>query len=104
MIIDHRTYTVAHGCKSDFLSKFEKFGLPVQMRHLGNMIGYFTTVVGSVNDLVHMWGYEDFADMEGRRSARNADPGWGEFRRMTKGMLVKQETKILKPTSFSTLR
>jgi hypothetical protein len=42
--------------------------------------------------------------MEGRRSARNADPGWGEFRRMTKGMLVKQETKILKPTSFSTLR
>jgi len=68
------------------------------------MIGYFTTVVGSVNDLVHMWGYEDFADMERRRGARDADPGWGEFSRMTKGMLVKQETKILKPTSFSTLR
>jgi len=51
-----------------------------------------------------MWGYEDFADMERRRGARDADPGWGEFSRMTKGMLVKQETKILKPTSFSTLR
>ena len=57
-----------------------------------------------MNDLVHMWGYEDFADMERRRGARDADPGWGEFSRMTKGMLVKQETKILQPTSFSTLR
>ncbi len=104
MIIDHRTYTVAHGCKQDFISKFEEHGLPVQLKHLGNMIGYFTTLVGSVNDLVHMWGYENFADMERRRDARNADPAWGEFRRMTKGMLVKQETRILKPTSFSTLR
>ncbi len=29
------------------------------MKHLGNLVGYFTTEVGNVNEIVHIWGYED---------------------------------------------
>lgn len=104
MIIDHRTYTIAHGRNKEYIALFEAEGLPVQLRHLGNLIGYFTTAVGPVNEVVHLWGFEDFADMEQRRAARDADPAWPVYKKKTAGMLVHQRNKILKPTSFSTLK
>ncbi len=103
MIIDHRTYTIAHGRNKEYLALFEAEGLPVQLEHLGNLLGYFTTGVGPVNEVVHLWGYEDFADMERRRASRDADPRWPVYKKNSAGMLVDQRNKILMPTSFSPL-
>lgn len=104
MIIDHRTYTAAHGRGKEYLALFEAEGLPVQLEHLGHLVGYFTTAVGSVNEFVHLWAYEDLADMERRRKARDADPRWAVYKKKTSGMLVDQRNKLLAPTSFSPLR
>src|SRR5262245_60546362 len=59
MIVDHRTYELQPGRLRDFLALYEKEGLPVQMKHLGRLVGYFTTEVGNVNEIVHIWAYED---------------------------------------------
>ena len=75
MIVDHRTYELQPGRLRDFLALYEKEGLPVQKKHLGNLIGFFTTEVGNVNEIVHIWGYEDLADRTKRRAAMAADPG-----------------------------
>lgn len=104
MIIDHRTYTIAHGRNKEYLALFEAEALPVQMQHLGHLIGYFSTAVGPVNEVVHLWGYQDFADMERRRQARDADPRWTEYKRKSAGMLVDQRNKILSPVGFSPLK
>ena len=42
MIVDHRTYELQPGRLRDFLALYEKEGLPVQKKHLGNLVGYFT--------------------------------------------------------------
>ena len=42
MIVDHRTYELQPGRLRDFLALYEKEGLPVQKKHLGNLIGFFT--------------------------------------------------------------
>ncbi len=101
MIIDHRTYKIAHGRNKEYLALFEAEGLPVQLKHLGNLLGYFTTGIGPVNEVVHLWGYADFADMETRRAARDADPAWAVYKKNSAGMLVDQHNKILMPTGFS---
>ena len=101
MIIDHRTYRIQHGKAKEYIALFEEFGLPVQRRHLGEPIGYFQTIIGSVNEVVHLWGYEDLADMEAKRIARDADPEWAEYKKKSAGMLMYQDNKILKPTAFS---
>tara|TARA_B100000513_G_scaffold11570_1_gene4833 strand:+ start:232 stop:543 length:312 start_codon:yes stop_codon:yes gene_type:complete len=103
MIIDHRTYTVAHGMNKEYLDLFEAEGLPVQLRHL-NLVGYFTTAIGPINQFIHLWSYDDLADMERRRMARDADPEWHAYRKKSKGMLVHQENKIISPVSFSPLK
>ena len=76
MIVDHRTYELQPGRLRDFLALYEKEGLPVQMKHLGNLVGYYTTEVGNVNEIVHMWGYSDLADRTKRRAAMAADSAW----------------------------
>ena len=43
MIIDHRTYELQPGRLRDFLALYEKEGLPVQLKHLGHLVGYFST-------------------------------------------------------------
>jgi len=104
MIIDHRTYTIQHGRSGEYLALFEKTGLPVQLKHLGDLVGYFMTAVGPLNEVVHLWRYTDYADMETRRAARDADPAWTEYKKLSAGMLVKQENKIIKPVSFSPMK
>ena len=41
-------------------------------RVVGNMIGYFTTEIGPVNQTVHLWGYDSLNERTRRRLARNA--------------------------------
>ena len=104
MIIDHRTYTIAHGRVGEYLDLFEREALPILDRHLGGLVGYFQTTLGPLNQVVHLWRYESLADMEAKRAARNADPAWEAYRSKSAGMLVAQENKIIVPTRFSPLR
>ena len=104
MIIDHRTYTIAHGRDGEYLELFEREGLPVQLRHLGEPVGYFRTAHGPLNQVIHLWRFDSLADMETRRAARDADPDWAAYKKKTAGMLVAQKNKILVPTAFSPMK
>ncbi|MDP6705324.1 MAG: NIPSNAP family protein [Alphaproteobacteria bacterium] len=104
MIVDHRTYTLKPNRVPRYLEIFEAEGLPIQRRHLGNLIGFFVTTIGPVNQVVHLWGYADLGDMEARRAARDADPGWGEYRKKVQDMVLYQENKIVKPAPFSPIQ
>ena len=42
--------------------------MEVQVRILGNMVGYYFTDVGPLNQVVHLWGYESMNDRYERRA------------------------------------
>jgi hypothetical protein len=103
MIVEMRTYTTAPGRAAEYLQLYEKLALPLQNRHLGGLIGFYVTELGPLNQVVHLWRYDSFADREARRAKLEADPGWADYRAALKPLnaIVSQESKILKPTSFS---
>ncbi|MBX3643504.1 MAG: NIPSNAP family protein [Rubrivivax sp.] len=103
MIVDQRTYTVQIGKLRDFLALYAAEGLAVQTEHLGPPMGYFTTEVGDVNQVVHLWRYTDMADRERRRAALEADPRWLAYRRKAAadGQLVRQQNALLRDVDFS---
>ncbi|WP_110649914.1 NIPSNAP family protein [Salinicola peritrichatus] len=105
MIIDHRTYTMVPGRLKAFLELYEREGLPVQRKHLGEPIGYFTVETGPQNQVVHLWGYESAADRERRRTAMESDPDWIAYRRKSAeaGNVQYQENKLLRSVPFSPL-
>ncbi len=106
VILEVRTYTAYPGKAAQWLDYYEKHGLPVQLKHLGGLVGFFTTEIGTLNQIVHMWKYESLADREARRGAMAKDPAWQEFLRgqAQPSPLISQECRILIPTSFSPMK
>ncbi len=104
MIVDERSYTLVPGKLKEWSALYEKEGLPVQSRILGNLIGFFVTEVGTLNTIVHLWGYENFAERERRRAQMNADPDWQAYLAKAAPYLQKMENRILTPLPFSPIK
>ena len=101
MIVDVRTYTLIPRKLPGYVAKFETLALPVMQRHGLQLLGYYVSEIGALNQVVHIWRYDSLADMEKKRTARDADPDWKKFLAETEGYVLMQEDKIMRPTSFS---
>lgn len=103
MIVEMRTYTVKPLRTNDFLQLYERAALPLQKKYLGNLIGFFVSEIGALNQVVHLWGFDSLADREQLRYQMEQDPGWDLYRNALRDLDViqQQETKILKSTAFS---
>jgi hypothetical protein len=101
MIVDVRTYTLVPRKLPRYVELFEQHALPVMKRHGLELLGYYVSQIGPLNQVVHLWRYDSLADMEQKRALRDADPAWGAFLAMTEGMVLMQDDKVMRPTSFS---
>lgn len=103
MIVDLRIYTVRPGQLAAFVKRYQEEAWPLQQKHLGRCLGWYTAVEGQLNQVVHIWAYESQADREARRNAMAADPAWQAYlaKSAEAGLLVAQENRLLRPTDFS---
>jgi hypothetical protein len=104
MIVDLRIYTTLPNRLPEFVALYEAEAWPLQLKYLENCLGWYTTVEGALNTVVHLWGYQDQADRERRRNAMAADPAWGAYLKKAGelGLLLKMENRLLRPTPFFT--
>lgn len=105
MIVELRTYTVKPLRTSDFLQLYEQAALPLQKKYLGQLIGFFVSEVGPLNQVVHLWGFDSLAERERRRQQMELDPGWALYRDALRDLdvILQQDTKLLKSVPFSPL-
>lgn len=102
MIVEERIYTLHPNKAAEYLAHFEREGIAIQRPILGRLIGYFSTEVGSLNQIVHLWGYESFEERTRRRANLAADPRWREYIvKNIQPLIVRTENKILVPASYS---
>lgn len=102
MIVEQRTYLFHPGGLPKFFKAYEDSGArELQQRTLGNLIGYFTTEIGTLNQSVHLWGYASLDDRATRRTALMGEAVWRDFLADIVPLLKNQESKILLPTDFS---
>jgi hypothetical protein len=104
MIVEERTYHIYTGKLPEVVRLYTEEGTAIQQEHLGTLIGAFTVDVGDVSSIVHLWGYESFADREARRPKLQADPRWKEFLAKLQPLIHTQKTRILVPTAYSPVR
>lgn len=104
MIVELRTYTLQPGKIGEFLRIYVAEGLELQTRILGNLLGYYTTEAGTLNQFVHLWGYASFEDRLQRRAQLLAEKGWQRYLEQVMPLVQLQESKILIPTAFSPVR
>ena len=104
LIVEERTYHVYTGKLPEVVRMYGDEGTHLQQEHLGNLIGAFTVEVGEPSSIVHLWGYESYAERERRRALLQADDRWKSFLAKLQPLIHTQRTRILLPTSYSPVR
>jgi hypothetical protein len=103
MIYEMRVYTLQPGKVAAFQELIEKEALPVISKY-SKLVGWWSTDVGPLNEVVHIWAYEDPNHRERSRRAQGEDPQLQAFRPKAQAMIVSQYNKILVPANFSPLK
>jgi hypothetical protein len=104
VIVEQRDYHVITGKLNDLVSLYESEGIALQQRHLGNLLGAFTTDIGALSTYTSMWGYGSFGEREERRARLQADAAWRDFLARIQPLIHTQHNRILVPTVFSPIR
>ena len=103
MIYEMRTYRLRTGTVPAYLKLVEEEGIAIQKGHLGQLVGYFFSEIGALNEIVHIWAFADLNDRERRRAALIADQRWLDFLPRIQVLIETMDNKILKPSAFSPL-
>lgn len=104
MIYEERTYTIKPGTMAEYVKNYEELGLPVQLEVLENLVGFFTTEIGGLNKVVHIWGYESLDDRAERRKRLAAHPDWPAYLDANLTLIEAQENRVLVPVGFSPIQ
>ena len=106
MLIEERHYLLKpEFTTAAYLDIFVSSGaLDLQRRILSNLLGYFTTEIGELNALVHLWGYDSFEERARRRALLAAEPVWQDYLVKIRPMLQSMNNRLLTPTGFSPIR
>ena len=103
MFYEIRTYRLKNGAIPDYLKVVGEEGIAIQKRHLGTLAGYFSSEIGPINEIVHIWGFSSLDDRQARRARMMADPAWRAFLPKIRDLIVTADTKIMTPAPFSPL-
>ena len=99
-IINLRTYTIKVRKMPIFLKAFEELALPVLVRHSGKPLGMYTSMIGTLNQFVHLWEYDSLAEFERGVAGREKDPDWIPYVQATLDIIDKQEDCFIKAVNF----
>jgi hypothetical protein len=105
MIVDMRIYTTRPGKLAAFVKLYHEHAWALQQKYLGRCLGWYVTVEGELNTVVHLWAYEDQGDRAQRRAAMAADPEWKVYLQKSAeaDLLQSMQNRITQPTDFSPL-
>lgn len=97
MIYEMRTYSFTPGGMREYLRLYNELGRQVQVEILGNLISLMQPESGDQNQLVFLWGFEDFEERKVRRKKLLEDLKFAEFRKASRHLLTHQENRLLTP-------
>ena len=104
MIIELRTYTIKPGEVQNFINIYDKEIRETHTKILGNQLGFFYTEIGNVNEVVHLYGYENIEDRQKRRNILSKTPQFQSYVVKVKNLIVDMKNQLMNPTDFSKIK
>src|SRR5882724_10906305 len=96
MIYELRTYTVKPGTIGDMITAASTVSRDIRKDDYGKLEGYWSTEIGPLNQVMHLWSYKDYDERTRLRAelARNARWG-GEYLPLIRGLLMRQDIRLM---------
>ena len=95
MIYEMRTYDLKPGTVPEFEDRFAE-ALPHREKY-SKMAAFWHTEIGPLNQVIHVWPYEDLAERTKVRAEAAKDPNWPP---RTSDVVLNMESEILIPAPF----
>ena len=98
MLHEIRTYTLIPGKVPEYLKLAEEVSLPIRRNDAGVLVGWFSSEIGVLNQLVHIWEWKDLEERQRQRVVLRARPGWVDVYNPQVDRLVhRREVSIINP-------
>jgi len=95
-IFELRIYNLYVGKLAEAIGVYKTLGWPALKPHCqGKLIGYFTGDVGAMNQIVHLWTFDDDADRRAFWAKIYADEAFKTFGANIRPLIQSQENKLL---------
>ena len=101
MIVEARSYILHPRQVARFMQLMGEGGIDIEKRHLGGLLGFYSTEFGSINKVLHLWAFASHDDRTRRRKNLYADPQWQAFVPTVLPLIRDMNNEILVPAPFS---
>ena len=103
MILERRAYTPLPGNSTAFWDAQLKRGFDVMNPLMERVIGYFETISGPAEQIVHLWRFDDLNDWHTRYSSLYGLKELEPYFRSVRPLLTRQENAIFVPAPLDEL-
>src|SRR5207302_11490127 len=104
MVYELRVYRCMPGRKADVLTRFRDHTMGFFRKHGINVVGFWETAVGELDELIYITRYESWEDRDKKWGAFQADHEWHRVREKSheRGWIVEHiRTALLTATDLS---
>ena len=96
MIYELRTYTVKPGTLGDMVKAASTVSREIRGNDYGKLEGYWSSEIGALNQVMHLWSYRDFEERARLRAELAKNPRWtSEYTPLIHPLLMRQEVRLL---------
>ena len=94
-IYELRTYNVIVGKMSELVDLYKTEGWAALQKHPKKLVGYFTGDIGALNQLIHVWKFDDDADRRAFWAGVFGDVAFMAFAKKIRPLMLSQENKLM---------
>jgi hypothetical protein len=96
MLYELRTYTVRPGTLGDMVKAAGTVARDIRGDNFGKLEGYWSTEIGPLNQVMHLWSFDDFAARARQRAELAKNPRWtGEYIPLIRPLMLRQEIRLM---------
>jgi len=98
MIYELRTYTLKAGTVAEVARNAGAVARAIRKDDYGRLEGYWTSDIGPLNQVLHLWSYADLNERQRLRGELAANARWtSEYVPLIRPHLVRQDIRLLNP-------
>ncbi len=101
-VYELRWYRTQVGKAPEWINHFKGI-LPLREKYT-RRVGLWTSEIGSLNEVVHLWAYKSLDERAAQRARLAQDPEWQTFLGTSTPLLLQMQSTILNPSPHSPMR
>ncbi|MSO76398.1 MAG: NIPSNAP family protein [Alphaproteobacteria bacterium] len=94
-LYEMRTYTLHVGMRGEAVALYAKLGWPALKKYEKKLVGYFLSDTGTLNQIVHLWKFDDDADRRRHWAQIYDDKKFMAFAGKLRPLILTQENQLL---------